>query len=118
MLVSHHFNARYGNDVAAAARRDGIELDLLVLPSDPEARLADADAARAEVALFSTDVFPAFSKPFFSATRKAPKLKWLHVFNAGVDHPVFASILGRGVRLKGYAQSLKRSGRTVCSVRG
>ena len=99
LLVSHHFNARFGSDVTAAARRDGIELDLLVLPSDPELRLADADAARAEVALFSSDVFPGFSKPFFSATRKATELKWLHVFNAGVDHPVFASILERGVRL-------------------
>jgi hypothetical protein len=57
------------------------------------------EAARAEVAYFSSDVFPKFGKPFFSATRKAAGLKWLHVFNAGVDHPVFASILERGVRL-------------------
>jgi phosphoglycerate dehydrogenase-like enzyme len=99
LLVSHHFNARFGNDVVAAARRDGIELDLLVLPPAAEARIADADAARAEIAFFSSDVFPEFAKPFFSAARKAPKLKWLHVFNAGVDHPVFASILERGVRL-------------------
>ena len=31
--------------------------------------------------------------------RKSPALKWLQVFNAGVDHPVFASMLERGVRL-------------------
>ncbi len=99
LLVSHRFNAEFGDEFAAAARRDGIELELLVLPPDPEARIADTAAARAEIAYFSNDVFPDFSKQFFSATRKAPGLKWLQVFNAGVDHPVFASILERGVRL-------------------
>src|SRR5450756_1343997 len=68
-------------------------------PSDPESRIDDAIAARAEAAYFSDDVFPEFSKQFFSATRKASGLKWLQVFNAGVDHPVFATILERGVRL-------------------
>jgi len=34
LLVSHHFNARFGTAVVAAARRDGIELDLLALPAD------------------------------------------------------------------------------------
>lgn len=99
LLVSHQFNARYGNEIAAAAARDSIALELLVLPADPEARLADSQAARVEIAYFSSDVHPQFGKPFFSATRKAPGLKWLQVFNAGVDHPVFASLLERGVRL-------------------
>jgi D-2-hydroxyacid dehydrogenase (NADP+) len=99
VLVSHHCNTRFGHDFVAAARRDGVELELLVLPPDPAARIDDAAAAHAEAAYFSGDVFPEFSKQFFSATRKAPRLKWLHVFNAGVDHPVFASILERGVRL-------------------
>lgn len=98
-IVSHCFSARFGMDIVAAARRDGIELELLALPRDPEARLDDAQAARADIAYFSSDVFPQFAKPFFSATRKAAELKWLQVFNAGVDHPVFASILERGVRL-------------------
>lgn len=99
LLVSHQFNARYGKDVAAAAARSGIELDLLVLPPDPEARMAEAAVARADIAYFSSDIFPQFTKQFFSATRKAPALKWMQVFNAGVDHPVFASVLERGVRL-------------------
>jgi phosphoglycerate dehydrogenase-like enzyme len=99
LLVSHRFRSVYGDAFAAAAKARGVEFELLVLPDDPEARLADDVAARAEVAYFSSDVFPKFGKPFFSATRKAQKLKWLHVFNAGVDHPVFASILERGVRL-------------------
>ena len=99
LLVSHRFRAVYGDRFIADAKARGIALELLVLPDDPEARLADDIAARAEVAYFSSDVFPQFGKPFFSATRKAVGLNWLHVFNAGVDHPVFASILERGVRL-------------------
>jgi phosphoglycerate dehydrogenase-like enzyme len=99
LLVSHQFNARYGKDFVAAAKHSGVELDLLVLPDDPEARIADASAARADIAYFSSDIFPKFAKQFFSATRKAAALKWMQVFNAGVDHPVFASVLERGVRL-------------------
>jgi len=98
-IVSHRFSTRFGPDIVVAARRDGIELELLALPRDPEARLDDTQAARAEIAYFSSDVFPQFAKPFFSATRKAAGLKWLQVFNAGVDHPIFASIPERGVRL-------------------
>lgn len=99
VLVSHRCNARFGAGFVAAAARDGVELELLVLPGDPEARIDDAVAARAEAAYFSGDVFPEFSKQFFSATRQASGLKWLQVFNAGVDHPVFATIIERGVRL-------------------
>ena len=99
LLVSHQFNAKYGEDVVAAAKRDGIDIDLLVLPPDSEARIDDAAVVRAEIAYFSSDLFPQFAKQFFSATRKAPALKWMQVFNAGVDHPVFASVLERGVRL-------------------
>jgi phosphoglycerate dehydrogenase-like enzyme len=99
LIVSHQFNARYGEDFVAAAKRHGVDVDLLVLPADAEARIADEAAARADIAYFSSDIFPQFSKQFFSATRKAPALKWMQVFNAGVDHPVFASVLERGVRL-------------------
>ena len=99
LLVSHQCNVSYGKNLAAAAARANIPLELLVLPPDREARLADADCARAEIAFFSGDVFPEFSRQFFSAARKAPKLKWLHVFNAGVDHPIYAEMLARGVRL-------------------
>ena len=99
LLVSHRFRSEHGDAFVAAARARGVALELLALPADPEGRLADDEAARAEIAYFSSDVFPQYGKPFFSATRKAAGLKWLHVFNAGVDHPVFASILERGVRL-------------------
>ena len=98
LLVSHQLNARYGAKVAAAA-------DLIVLPPDPAARLPDAECARVEIAFFSGDVFPDHSRQFFSTVRKAPRLKWLHAFNVGVDHPIFTELLGRGVRVTTSAGS-------------
>ena len=105
ILVSHRANALYGAELAAAAKESGIAPDLLVLPEYREARLAETDCARIEVAFFSTDVFPDFSRQFFSAVRKAPQLKWLHVFNVGVDHPIYDEMLARGVRLTTSAGS-------------
>lgn len=99
IIVSHQFHVRFGGDFAAAANKAGVGCELLVLPEDPESRIADTAAARAQVAYFSADVFPKYGKQFFSATRKAPGLKWMQVFNAGVDHPVFATVLERGVKL-------------------
>ena len=99
LLVSHRCNAAHGADLAAAAALANLKLELLVLPADPEARLAADDCARIDIAYFSEDVFPECSRQFFSALRKAPGLKWLHVFNAGVDHPIYDEMLARGVRL-------------------
>jgi phosphoglycerate dehydrogenase-like enzyme len=99
ILVSERFRREYGARVAAAAASHGVRAELLVLPADPAARLPEAECAKAEIAFFSEDVFPEFSRQFFSAVRKAPRLAWLHVFNAGVDHPVYAEMLARGVRL-------------------
>jgi phosphoglycerate dehydrogenase-like enzyme len=95
LLVSHQLHAEHRARIAAAARGS----EILALPPDPAARLPEADCARLEIALFSADVFPDHSRQFFSAARKAPRLKWLHVFNAGVDDPIFAEMLARGVRL-------------------
>ncbi len=99
LLVSHQLHAERGADLATQARAAGLALELVVLPADPGGRLADADCARLDCAFFSNDVFPAHSRQFFSAVRKAPALQWLHVFNAGVDHPIYTEMLQRGVRL-------------------
>lgn len=89
----------FGAGLAAAVARLKLPLEVLVLPADKEARLSAADIARIEVAFFSQDIVPDFSRQFFSAVRKAPNVKWLHVFNVGVDHPIFTEMLRRGVRL-------------------
>jgi phosphoglycerate dehydrogenase-like enzyme len=105
LLVSHRLHAERGADLAAGAKRLGLALELVVLPADPEGRLSDADCARLDLAFFSSDVFPQCSRQFFSTVRKAPTLQWLHVFNAGVDHPIYTEMLQRGVRLTTSAGS-------------
>ena len=97
LLVSHRCHVDRGPDLARRAALAG--LDVVALPEDPDARLPDERCGPVQLAFFSGDVFPIFSRQFFSAVRKAPGLKWLHVFNVGVDHPVFTEMLERGVRL-------------------
>lgn len=105
LLVSSRLHAERGADIAAHAQRLGIALELVVLPADPEGRLSDADCTRLDLAFFSNDIFPIHSRQFFSTVRKAPALQWLHVFNAGVDHPIYTEMLERGVRLTTSAGS-------------
>ncbi len=99
LLVSSRFRDTQGRDMAAAARAAGITLDWLTLPDDPEARLGEAECARADIAFYTHDAFIDRPRQFFSVLKHASRLKWLHVFNAGVDHPVFAGVLERGIRL-------------------
>jgi phosphoglycerate dehydrogenase-like enzyme len=105
LLVSHQLNARFGARIAETAAREKMSLELVVLPADPAARLTDAECGRVEAAFFSGDVFPDYSRQFFSTVRKAPRLTWLHVFNVGVDHPIYTEMLERGVRLTTSAGS-------------
>src|SRR3954469_18594937 len=97
LLVSHRCHADRGSDLATRAARAGLEV--VALPAERDARLPDAVCARVAAAYFSGDVFPDFSRQFFSAVRKAPRLEWLHVFAVGVDHPIYTEMLERGVRL-------------------
>jgi len=99
ILLSHRLQLTSGAALLARAAELGVALEPVVLPADPEARL-DADACkRIEAAYFSEDLVPDFSRQFFSACYKAESLRWLHVYNAGTDHPVFGQMLERGVRL-------------------
>jgi phosphoglycerate dehydrogenase-like enzyme len=99
LLVSHRVAAERGADIVGRAESAGAGLELIALPEDCEARLPEDVCATVETAYFSEDIFPAYSRQFFSTLRKAPKLRWLHVFNAGVDHPIYTEMLERGVRL-------------------
>ena len=99
VLVSHQFNLRWGAQLREAATQRGLPLTLVPLPAEAEGRIAEQAAAAVDVAFFTSDVFPAHAGQFFSATRKTPRLKWMQLFNAGIDHPVFASLLARGVKL-------------------
>ena len=99
LLLTHRCNERYGTALVAAAAAHGITLEPVALPADPAARLDPEQCGRIALALFSRDAFPDFSRQFYSAAFKAGRLKWLHVFNAGTDHPIFGQLLERGVRL-------------------
>jgi D-2-hydroxyacid dehydrogenase (NADP+) len=99
LLVSQPFLVEFGEELEAVARGCGLELDLVVLPQDPAARLGSEDLARIHLAFFSADIIPQYSRGFFAAAQGAPNLQWLHVFNAGVDEPVFRRILDKGARL-------------------
>lgn len=99
ILLSYRFHQASGAALLARAAELGVALEPIVLPADQHARL-DADACkRIEIAYFSQDLVPDFSRQFFSACYKAEQLCWLHVFNAGTDHPVFGHMLERGARV-------------------
>lgn len=101
ILLSHRTHVHHGADIAAVMAQERMAADLLPMLSDPAGRLSEADIARIEVAFFSEDIYPDYSRQFFSAVRKAPRLKWLHTFAAGLDHAVYVELLKRGVRLTG-----------------
>jgi phosphoglycerate dehydrogenase-like enzyme len=91
ILLSDAVEAQWGAAITQAA------------PGRPHVVLAgDAlrgDPADVEIAFFSGDLYPARTRPFWRALRDCPRLRWLHSFSAGVDHPVFARVAERGVRL-------------------
>ena len=99
LVVSSRVHATRGAQLSAFAREAGHDLTLLTLPADPEARLTASECASIDLAFFSGDLYPGSSRQFFSTVRKAPGLKWLHVSNAGVDHPIYAEMQQRGARL-------------------
>jgi phosphoglycerate dehydrogenase-like enzyme len=105
LLVSHHVATENGADITRRSQSCGYPLEIVALPQEREGRLSQAVCETIETAFFSGDVFPDYSRQFFSAVRKAPRLAWLHVFNVGVDHPIYAEMLGRGVRLTTSAGS-------------
>ena len=99
LIISHRCHAVFGAELAAAVARLKLPHDVVALPADKDARLSDADVARGEIAFFSQDLNPHHSRQFFSAVRKGPNIQWLHVFNIGVDHPIYTEMLERGVRV-------------------
>lgn len=98
-LCSRRLMALSGDDIRATAAEVGLDLQPVLLPEDPSARLGPEELAGVDFSFFSGDVFPDYSRSYFAATQGAPNLKWLHVMNAGIDNPVFGRFLERGVRL-------------------
>jgi phosphoglycerate dehydrogenase-like enzyme len=93
VLTSRWIGERYAlpiADAAPAARLMTIEAGQ---------RLTADDVAAITIAYFSGDVWRSGSTSLMRVALDAPNLQWLHVFNAGTDHPVFELFRERGVRL-------------------
>jgi len=58
-----------------------------------------SDPSLVEIAFFSGDLFPERTRDFVLSLAKSERLRWLHTFSAGVDHPWFRSLKERGVRI-------------------
>jgi phosphoglycerate dehydrogenase-like enzyme len=99
LLLSHSVASASGAEIERRCRDRGEQIEVIGLPEDPDGRLPVEVCARLDAAFFSPDVNPRYSRQFFSAVRKAPKLEWLHVYNVGVDHPIYTEMLERGVRV-------------------
>jgi D-2-hydroxyacid dehydrogenase (NADP+) len=99
LLTTSTFLEAWGAELARAQREGDLELELVLLPEDPDERLSEESRGRLELAWFSPDIFPARTRSFFSAVQGAPRLEWLHVFHAGVDNAVYQRLMARGVRL-------------------
>ena len=99
-LLSTPCLEEYGSAIRDAALVSGVAFEAIALPADPAARLDPDKLARIEVAYFSMDIMQRGNgSAFFAASLGAPHLKWLQVFNAGVDHPIFRGFFERGVRV-------------------
>jgi phosphoglycerate dehydrogenase-like enzyme len=99
VLVSDRFPKQSAAACERSAEGIGRSIRWIHVPPDPEARVAESLLSQIEVAYYTRDVLETRARSFFSAVRKAPDLRWLQTFNAGVDHPIFAEMLGRGIRV-------------------
>jgi hypothetical protein len=104
ILMSELFLDRFGEQLRRAAVDAGIDFEPITLPPDPDERLSDEECERIEVASYSLDLIESpHARSFFSSLYRAPSLEWMHVRNAGVDHPVFGRLLERGITLTNSA---------------
>jgi phosphoglycerate dehydrogenase-like enzyme len=93
LLCTDHVARRYADRLVEAAP----ELDLVQLVGrDP---VGDADLARVDAAFLSADSYPERTGALLAEALRAPNLRWLHTFSAGIDHPIFGQFRDRGVRI-------------------
>lgn len=79
-------------------------LQYTVLPTDR--RLEPAEIDGIDLAVFTADLWNDNRGPsFFKVLLQAGNAKWLHMFSAGVDNPVFGELRRRGMRVTHSAGS-------------
>jgi len=99
LLVSRSWLDRYEGQLASVSAAGGLSLDFILAPDDPAAGLSPEECERIDIAFFSKDLNPDLARPYFAAVQGAPNLRWLQVYNTGVDAPVYMRLLARGVRV-------------------
>lgn len=100
ILVSERIARAHAAQVADAMR----DMPYMLVHAD---NLAGEDVPQVDAAFFSRDIYGASSKneaspaarAFFDALQRQSALRWLHVFSAGVDRPIYRSLRERGVRI-------------------
>ncbi|MEX2446414.1 MAG: D-2-hydroxyacid dehydrogenase [Dehalococcoidia bacterium] len=103
LLASRRFFERYDARLAEIEALAGPRgpVERVELPEEPDARLAPADLERITVAYASGDLRErpelGLARKLYGSARRAPSLEWLHVSNAGLDDPIYAELMGRGV---------------------
>lgn len=80
------------------------QLDCVVMDKDEAVRLngrrISPDDADVDCALLSHDLFFAsFTKSYLALLMKSPTLKWVQSAGAGVDHSMFVTLAGKGIRM-------------------
>jgi D-2-hydroxyacid dehydrogenase (NADP+) len=107
MLLSKVFVERYGKELHAVAQRVKLKPDIVHLPDDPQARLAQADCDRIEVTMQTRDVrFSDFFKPYGDTLVAANNLQWAHFHSTAIEQHAFVPpLLARGVKLTTSAGS-------------
>lgn len=93
LLVTDTIWSTYESDIRRIA--PGVE-PVVYRGDDP---VADDVLADVEVAFLSSDIWPDRIRGISVSVLKAPNLKWMQTFSAGVDNPFFGQLLSRGVRL-------------------
>ncbi len=101
LLSSAAFFETYRDDLARIEASAGLTVEPIAVPEGEEGRLDAATLERIDIAFFSSDVLAddRLERRFFGATTRAPRLRWLHGVNAGMDAPVFGVLVEHGVRL-------------------
>ena len=61
--------------------------------------LPDEVISTINTVFYSSDLWPDRSRGFVLSIMKAPSVKWMHTFSAGVDSPFFVQLMERGIRL-------------------
>ena len=99
-MCSDAGRARYGSEWRSIAP----DIQFLELPRDRH--LEPDEIAAVDLAVFSADLWTEHrGDSFMKVALQAPNMRWLHMFSAGLDHPVFGELSRRGITVTHSAGS-------------